>query len=254
MSYWTMSCPIIQVNCHHKIENIPIPSNSPMKLGVLFSGGKDSCYACLKAKEHGELVCLITLDSKNPESYMFHTPNIGQASKQAWAMGLPIVLQATEGVKEEELADLKEAIRRAMEGHGIEGVVTGTVLSVYQATRVQRICNELDVWCFNPLWQADPLEYLEDFIGSGLRAMITGVYAYPMEETWLGRELDEGALEDLLDLARDHRISIIGEGGEFETFVYEGPLFEKRLTFRSIGMEYHNYSGQLTLDAEVVDR
>ena len=42
-----------------------------MKLGVLFSGGKDSSLALYKA---GKVEVLITLDSKNKDSYMFHTP------------------------------------------------------------------------------------------------------------------------------------------------------------------------------------
>ena len=47
-----------------------------MRLGVLFSGGKDSTLALHLAAEKEEVICLITVVSKNPESYMFHTPNI----------------------------------------------------------------------------------------------------------------------------------------------------------------------------------
>ncbi|MCK5594341.1 MAG: TIGR00289 family protein, partial [Candidatus Aenigmarchaeota archaeon] len=44
-----------------------------MKLGVLFSGGKDSTYALDIAMQKEEVVCLIAIVSKNKESYMFHT-------------------------------------------------------------------------------------------------------------------------------------------------------------------------------------
>jgi diphthine-ammonia ligase len=68
-----------------------------MKLGVLFSGGKDSTLALHKAAEKEQITCLITLQSKNPESYMFHTPNIDLAGFQAEALGLPLVAEVTAG-------------------------------------------------------------------------------------------------------------------------------------------------------------
>jgi len=80
-----------------------------MKLGVLFSGGKDSTFACWKAMQQEEVVCLITVISGNPESYMFHTPNIRLAALQAEAAGLPLVEVETAGEKEEELLDLARA-------------------------------------------------------------------------------------------------------------------------------------------------
>ena len=123
-----------------------------MRLGVLFSGGKDSTYALWKVMEKEEVVCLISVVSENEYSYMFHTPNIGMTSMQAAAIGLPLVQRTTEGVKEEELKDLKMAIEEARQSYSVEGIVTGAVESVYQAERIQRICNDLGLWCFNPLW------------------------------------------------------------------------------------------------------
>ena len=112
-----------------------------MRLGVLFSGGKDSTLALHLAAEKEEVACLITVVSKNKESYMFHTPNIDVTALQAEALGLPLVSVVTEGRKEEELADLEKAIAEAKSKFHIDGIVTGAVESVYQASRVQRICN-----------------------------------------------------------------------------------------------------------------
>ena len=67
-----------------------------MKLGILFSGGKDSTYSAWLVKNFGyELTCLISIFSKNPESYMFHTPSIKKTKKQAEVMGIPIIIQKT---------------------------------------------------------------------------------------------------------------------------------------------------------------
>ena len=71
-----------------------------MRLGVLFSGGKDSTLALHLAAEKEEVVCLITILSKNKESFMFHTPNIDITALQAEALGLPQITKTTQGEKE----------------------------------------------------------------------------------------------------------------------------------------------------------
>lgn len=138
-----------------------------MKLGVLFSGGKDSCYAAYKAKQKGnELICLITMLSENPDSYMFHTPSIKQTQAQAKAMNLPLLIEKTKGVKEEELKDLEKAIKQAIKKHKIEGIVTGALFSNYQASRIKKICDKLKIKCINPLWHKDELDYLHELINN----------------------------------------------------------------------------------------
>ncbi len=161
-----------------------------MRLGVLFSGGKDSTLALHLAAEKEEVACLITVVSKNKESYMFHTPNIDVTALQAEALELPLVSVVTEGRKEEELADLEKAIAEAKSKFQIDGVVTGAVESVYQASRVQRICNRLDIWCFNPLWKHDQKALLETLVEKKFKVVISGIFAYPLDEKWLGKQID----------------------------------------------------------------
>ena len=57
-------------------------------------------------------------------------------------------------------------------------IVTGAIESIYQAARVQGICHSLDLWCFNPLWQTDQIDYLKTLLIEGFRVIISGVYAY----------------------------------------------------------------------------
>ena len=85
-----------------------------MKTAVLFSGGKDSVYSAYLAKQAGhELTCLISVISKNKESYMFHTPSIKKTKAQAKVIGLPLLIQKTKGEKEKELKDLEKVIAKA---------------------------------------------------------------------------------------------------------------------------------------------
>jgi ABC transporter with metal-binding/Fe-S-binding domain ATP-binding protein len=214
-----------------------------MKLGVLFSGGKDSTLALHMAAEKEEIACLITLRSKNPESYMFHTPNIDLTTLQAQALNLTLVMKATKGKKEEELADLEQAILYSKEHLGIEGVVTGAVESVYQAERVQRICQNLDLWCFNPLWKKNQQVLLGELLEKHFKVVISGIFAYPLDETWLGKEIDSEIVSRLLALQREFGISPSGEGGEIETSVLDAPLFRKRIEILDYSKEARGNSG-----------
>lgn len=214
-----------------------------MKLGVLYSGGKDSTLALMKAKEQHEIACLITVVSENKESYMFQTPNIDMTLLQSQAMGLPLVRIKTKGEKEKELVELKKAIEEAIERYQIEGIVTGAVRSTYQASRVQKICHELGLWCFNPLWLKDQVELLKEIVDSGIKAIIGGVFAEPLDETYLGKEIDKKMIVKLAKLSNP-----AGEGGEIETTVLEAPVFKKKIVITKSSVQYKNYAGVYTIE------
>jgi ABC transporter with metal-binding/Fe-S-binding domain ATP-binding protein len=206
-----------------------------MKLGILFSGGKDSCLAAWLAKKNGyDVSCLISIASENKESFMFHTPSINKVEAQAESMGVPLILKKTEGIKEKELVDLENAIIEAKEKYGIEGIVTGAVGSVYQSSRIQKICNKLGLECFNPLWQMDQVELLELLIEEKFEVIIVGVFAYPLDEKWLGRRIDKKFIDEVKKLEEEFKINPAGEGGEFESFVLNCPLFEKGLVVKDV--------------------
>ena len=214
-----------------------------MKLGVLFSGGKDSTLALHMVTEHEKAACLITLVSKNPESYMFHTPNIHVTALQAEAIGLPLITKVTDGKKEEELKDLEQAITEAITLHHIEGVVTGAVESVYQTERVQRICNHLGIWCLNPLWKRNQKRLLEELVEKRFNVIISGIFAYPLDETWLGKQLNTDLIGRLVELEKEFSISPSGEGGEIETTVLDAPLFKRRIEILASSVEARGNSG-----------
>jgi ABC transporter with metal-binding/Fe-S-binding domain ATP-binding protein len=202
-----------------------------MICGILFSGGKDSTLALYLTKKHGyKIGCLISLFSSNPESYMFHTPIISNIVKQADVMDYPIITQNTKGKKEKELTDLEFAIKKAKDTYNIDAVVSGAIESTYQASRIQKICNKIDLECFNPLWQRNQLDLLDDIIKSNFKVLISGVFAYPMDMSWIGRLIDEDFVRDIKELHNKFKINPAGEGGEYETFVVYCPLFKKELS------------------------
>ncbi len=216
-----------------------------MKLGVLFSGGKDSTYAAYLAKQMGnELACLISVFSENQESYMFHTPNINLVEHQAKAMNIPLIIQKTKGEKELELRDLEKAIKLAIEKHRIQGIVTGALHSDYQASRIQKICDKLKIKCLNPLWHKDEIVYLNELIKNKFKVIITGVAAFPLDKSYLEKQIDEKLIKHVVQLKENYKIHPAGEGGEFETFVLDCPLFKYplKLTDKKISGEKNSWN------------
>ena len=218
-----------------------------MKLAVLFSGGKDSYLALQYASKEHEITCLLTLESKKEDSWMFHTPAIEWTKLQAEAMGFNHLTKKTSGVKEEELGDLRTIFESAISKYSIEGIVTGALASVYQSTRIQKICNELDLWCFNPLWQMPQRDLLQELLSNNIESIITGVAAEPFDDSWLGRPIDPECIGDLVKLESSHRINPAGEGGEIESFVVNAPLFTKSIYIAKAQKHYSNYSGHLEI-------
>lgn len=200
-----------------------------MKVAILFSGGKDSCYALYWALNQGyDVKCLITLLPES-DSYMFHGPNVLLAKVQAKAIGLPIIEQKTKAEKEIELDDLQKAIERAVKKYKIEAVVVGALASDYQFVRVNRVCEDLRIKVFSPLWHKNQEMLLNDIVNSGIKAIFVAVAADGLDEKWLGREIDKKTAEELVKLNKKTGISIMGEGGEFETFVLDAPFFKKEI-------------------------
>jgi ABC transporter with metal-binding/Fe-S-binding domain ATP-binding protein len=217
-----------------------------MKVAVLFSGGKDSTFTVYKVQELGhEVACLVSFIPRNQESYMFHVPNIEWARLQAEALGLPYERFETEGVKEIEVQDMKAALEAIKEKYNIQAVASGAHASNYQKSRVDRVVKELGLESLAPFWHMDDVDFMRSFIGTGFKARFTSVSADGLGPDWLGKDLDEERLNKLIKLHKEKGVSIVGEGGEYETFAYDGPIFSKRIEFSDSQVVWKRNSGFL---------
>lgn len=223
-------------------------------LGVLFSSGKDSATAAyIMQRQNYRLSCLIHLQSKNQDSYMFQEAGTEVVGLQAKAMGIPLLTQKTEGEKEEELEDLKKALQQAKEMYHIEGIVTGALSSTYQRDRIEMICEELGLKVFSPLWHKSQENHLQELLSYGFEAVITKIAADGLDETWLGKRIDPEVVHKLQRLAEKKGINPAGEGGEFESLVLAGPLFKGRIFLKKVKkvMDTPN-SGKLLIEEAVL--
>jgi ABC transporter with metal-binding/Fe-S-binding domain ATP-binding protein len=202
----------------------------------LFSGGKDSSWALYRALEAGlNVTRLLTVHpGDDSDSYMYHVPETGLARLAAESIGIEIVevdpgdLQAT-GASDSaaqgdaELEPLEAALRALGDEVDLAGVTAGAIESEFQTSRIRAMCDRLGVDLFAPLWQRDPEALAREMLDAGFEITILQVAAHGLDESWLGRTLDADALDELRELNERYGVHLLGEGGEFETFVTNGP-------------------------------
>lgn len=224
-----------------------------MKVAVLFSGGKDSTMAVYNALKSGEDVrYLLAMKSANDESYMFHVPNIHLTDLLSEAMDIPIISVKTDGIKEEELKDLRLAFEK-LKSLGIEAIYTGALYSTYQKSRIEKLADDVGIKAVSPYWHVDELEYMRKIVSLGFEVIISGVAAYGLDEKWLGRKIDDKCIDDLLKLNEKVGLNLAFEGGEAETLVLDGPIFKKRVKILKDKRQWHVDSGLYIIEDAILE-
>ena len=215
-----------------------------MRLAALYSGGKDSTLSLYLAKQMGhDIPYIVSILPKGQESWIFHVPNMDIAPLMAEALELDLITAETIGSEEDDMRSLKEALS----GLDIEGIVTGAVWSDYQWDRMNTVCGELDMKVIAPLWRKDQDKVLDELLEAGIRAVIVGCYAEGLDGSWLGREIDKEAAAELRSLRDRYGISVIGEGGEYESLTLDSPLHRRSLSITECEKEWKKGSGTLTV-------
>ena len=218
-------------------------------IACLYSGGKDSALAVHRMGEMGRGVeLLVTMVPENDFSYMFHKPNISFTPMQAKAMGIAQAMASTKGEKEMELEDLE----RALEENGVTELVTGAVASTYQRDRINAICGKLGIVHTAPLWGIDSVAELGE-IARRFNAIVTRVSAEGLDQSFLGRRIDNEMIGRLIKINRRYKINMSFEGGEAESFVLDAPLFRKSIRITRSHVEWAGSAGSYVIDEAVLE-
>lgn len=224
---------------------------------ALFSGGKDSSWALHQARLEGATVNHLLTAQPSGDSYLFHVPATGLTRLLAESISIPHTTfslepaTATDSGKrgDQELEVLADAIEAVQRKHPdrLTGIVTGAVESNFQRDRIRHLCDRYGLEEFSPLWQCPHETALRSMIEAGFDIRIVSVAAGGLDRSWLGRQLTENALEDLKALRDEYGIHLLGEGGEYETLVVDGPHMDRRLQFDA-STEWDGTRGHLRIE------
>lgn len=199
-----------------------------MKVVALLSGGKDSVAAVEVARGHGwEVAAGLVMVPAEDDAWMFHTPNLSVVRGVAMALGIPLVEAPSRSGKEEEVEDLRSALRRIQAAFQVDGIVSGALASEYQKTRIDRIGHELGLASFAPLWHKDRRTHVETLLAAGYDIRFSRTAADGVENSWAGKQMTTAHVESMA--RHPSRPDIAGEGGEYETLVLSAPHYAMRV-------------------------
>ena len=222
-----------------------------MKLASLFSGGKDSTYSIYLAKKQGhEIKCLLSVFPKSDESHLLHHPNLQWTHLQSQSMQIPqLTIKSELDETDNEINALEKILIKSMDEYQIEGLVHGGIQSQFQKDKFENLCDKLNLKSITPLWNRNPLEYMNELISSNFVFIITSVSSGGLDDSWLGKIITKNDVDNLYVLSQKFGFNLNFEGGEAETFVTYCPLFSYAIKIIQGKKIWDGYRGRF----EIVD-
>jgi uncharacterized protein (TIGR00290 family) len=211
-----------------------------------WSGGKDSAlclYHCLKDKDI-EIKYLLTTLSEEFKRISMH--GVRKELLQLQAQYLGIELKEIYLPESASLEIYDEIIQKAFEGfkdEGIEYSIFGDIfLEDLRKYREDKLAAVPMKGLF-PLWKRPSTDLIKEFLALGFKTVVVCVSEKYLDKSFAGRIIDEDFLNDLPD-----NVDPCGENGEFHTFVFDGPIFKKKIDYElgeAVRREYKAESGDV---------
>lgn len=218
-----------------------------MKVAVLYSGGKDSTYALDYCMQKGwDVQYLLSVKPNRTDCYLFHFPTVEHTPKIAEMLGIKhILIPCTVADPEKEAALVKEVV----ENNKVEALVLGGVgLQETQLASLQKAMRPLGIEVFASHAGGDEEPILRDMVKRGFRFVISQYATDGLDMDWLGRELTNENLDKLKELSIKYGFDFLGEGGYYDTFCVDAPIFPKALQIvESEKVKEDKYSGHLVV-------
>jgi uncharacterized protein (TIGR00290 family) len=199
------------------------------KILLTWSGGKDSAMALhqLQKSEDYDITALLTTVTEGYDRISMHGVRRTLLEKQAEMLGYPleIVTISQKSSNEEYEQRMKEALLKYKD-KGVETVAFGDIfLDDVRKYREENL-SKVDMRGIFPLWGKNTSELAREFAKLGFRAVVTCVDSQMLDGSFAGRIIDQEFLDDLPE-----KVDPCGENGEFHSFVFDGPVFNKAVKF-----------------------
>ena len=233
-------------------------NSPPLNVVGLISGGKDSFYSLLHCITNQHRVIALanlcpagvtspSVTTEDLNSYMYQTAGHSIIPLYAEALGLPLYRQEICGIAAnlskdyhpgsnkaksiDETESLLPLLRKVINAHPtVNAVCSGAILSTYQRTRIESAARRLGLVPLSYLWQypslppSSPGALLDDMAAVGFDVRIVKVASGGLDEGLLWSNLmDSGVRRKIERSIARFGGSILGEGGEYETLVVNGP-------------------------------
>jgi len=199
---------------------------------VLFcwSGGKDSAMALYEtlASRQYQVAALLTTVTEDYQRISMHGVRRALLQQQAESLGLPLeeLMISKRSSNDEYESKMENALKRYKK-QSVMSVVFGDIfledLKLYREKNLAK----LNMKGIFPIWKRDSSELVRSFIRLGFKAVTVCVDTQVLDQKFVGRIIDEQFISDL-----PKGVDVCGENGEFHSFVSEGPIFRKKISFQ----------------------
>lgn len=195
-----------------------------------WSTGKDSAlalYTILNQNQFSVDKLITTVNQSFQRVSMHGVPEI-LLDKQSESIGVPLrKIYIPKDVTMKQYSEIMLRYTRKLVDEGYEYSVFGDIflddLKEYRESQLSAV----NLKAVFPLWKRDTKEIIKEFISAGFKAVSVCVNAKLLNESFVGREINEEFINDLPE-----NVDVCGENGEFHTFVYDGPIFSNPIKFK----------------------
>jgi len=197
-----------------------------------WSGGKDACLATYRMMQQGHKPkALLTMMEADGQSSRAHALPLRLLKSQAGSLNIPLFAQAADDYKKSYLEALTQ-----LKNEGIKDAVFGDIDLQAHRDWQEEMADIVDYKMHFPLWEEPHENLVYEFVDAGFKTIIIAVQQGVLDKAYLGRLLNRETLQEL----EKSGVDICGEGGEFHTFVVDGPIFSKEVTIKPNGIFSQN--------------
>ena len=204
-----------------------------------WSGGKDSSLALWKIMQEKKFRIEYLLTSMNSHYNRISMHGVRRNLLEAQAAALNIPLTTIELPEQPSMSEYENAMMQKIGWFGKQGITHSIFGDIFledlKKYREEKMATE-GIECVFPIWKKDTKELMKEFISAGFKAIVVCINEKNLEKSFCGRIIDESFCKDL-----PANVDMCGENGEFHTFVYDGPIFSKPISFKKGEIVYQEY-------------
>ena len=203
-----------------------------MKGKVIFSwsGGKDSVLALneLQKTENYEIAALLATVTVDYDRISMHGVRSILLEQQAEVLGFALekVFVPKSISNEQYESKMREVLAKYLTA-GVSSVVFGDIFLEDLRKYRENNLSKIGMKAIFPIWKRDTTELAHTFINAGFKAIVTCVDSNVLDKTFIGKVFDEQLLSEL-----PSTVDPCGENGEFHSFVYDGPIFQEKISHK----------------------
>ncbi|MBB6453255.1 uncharacterized protein (TIGR00290 family) [Salirhabdus euzebyi] len=199
------------------------------KIVVSFSGGKDSTLALHRLVQSGEwdINSLLTTITEDFKRTSIHGVRETLLDKQAEVLGIPLrKVYIPKVCSNEKYEKIMSAVIEEMVENGVTHMMFGDIHLQDVKKYRENMMGKTPIKPVFPIWGEESHQLIEEFLTSGFQTVVTCLDSQQLDHSFVGRVINRTFLEEL-----PKSVDPCGENGEFHTFVFNGPLFQKPIQF-----------------------